>query len=186
MTNWNHYLHYNNACGHQILQGGHLPWGASIHKVIITWPCKITWQAKTITSSLQQCLWPPNFSGWWLNLQELLPIKSWSCGLARSFDRLKPLYLHRNYAMTIKLGRVVTSWGSPTHKVTWSFNHVVLQDHLSNQNILFPPLQSLWPPNLAVWWHTMRITYRQSHVILQLHGLMRSHNKLNTLHFQLH
>ena len=30
------YLHYHNAYGHQIWQGGDLPWGAPIHK--ITWP----------------------------------------------------------------------------------------------------------------------------------------------------
>ena len=29
------------------------------------WSCKITWQTKTITSPLPQCLWRLNLAGWW-------------------------------------------------------------------------------------------------------------------------
>ena len=38
-----------------------------------------------------------------------------------------PQYL----AMTTKLGQL--HWGAPSRKVTWSFNHVVLWDHVTNQ-----------------------------------------------------
>ena len=37
---------------------------------IITWSCKITWLTKNI-STLTQCLWPKNLTGW-----RLLPILS--------------------------------------------------------------------------------------------------------------
>ena len=32
------------------------------HDSLITWSCKIIWKTKIITSSLLQCLWPPNLT----------------------------------------------------------------------------------------------------------------------------
>ena len=39
------------------------------HNPLITKSCKIKWQTKTITSSMPQCLWPPNLARWWLSLK---------------------------------------------------------------------------------------------------------------------
>ena len=33
---------------------------------LTAWSCKITWQTKTITFPLPQCLWRLNLAGWWL------------------------------------------------------------------------------------------------------------------------
>ena len=44
--------------------------------------------------------------------------------------------------------------GAPSHVVPWPFNYVALWYHMSN--ILSPLPQCLWPPNLALWWYTMR------------------------------
>ena len=33
---------------------------------LTAWSCKITWQTKTITFPLPQCLWWLNLAGWWL------------------------------------------------------------------------------------------------------------------------
>ena len=59
----------------------------------------------------------------------------WSRHLSRSRDKLKPLYLHKNYAyghQTWQDGDL--PWRVPTHKVTWLFDHVVLRDHLASSN----------------------------------------------------
>ena len=50
------------------------------HDPLITWSC-ITWQTKTIISSLPQYLWPLNLAGLWLIMREFYP---WSCTNLRS------------------------------------------------------------------------------------------------------
>ena len=88
---------------------------------LITWSCEILWQTKTITYLIPQWLWPPNLAGWWLTLT------LWSHGLARLWDQLKPLYLHKHCLLPPNVFQVDNlSWGSPTRKVTWSFKHMVL------------------------------------------------------------
>ena len=49
-------LYYQSGYGHQAWQDGNLPWQAPTHKPLykieyplITWPCEITWQTRTIT-----------------------------------------------------------------------------------------------------------------------------------------
>ena len=60
--------------------------------------------------------------------------------------------------MVIKLSSVLTYHEELhlTHKVTYPFDHVVLWDHETNQNHLFPLLQCLLPPKLVGWWHYLR------------------------------
>ena len=67
------------------------------HDPFIIWSCEMKWQTKTITSSLQQCLWPPILTGSWLILSKSYPqsySNLWPRGFARFHGRLKPLYLH--------------------------------------------------------------------------------------------
>ena len=46
---------------------GLLPIKSHDHLVIRSW--EITWQSKSIISSLPLCLWPPKFLKWWLTLR---------------------------------------------------------------------------------------------------------------------
>ena len=43
------------------------------HGPFIIWSCEMKWQSKTITSPLQQCLWPPILTGSWLTLSNSYP-----------------------------------------------------------------------------------------------------------------
>ena len=115
-----------------------LHWWTLAQKV--TWPfdyasSDIAWQSKTIISPLQQCLWQPNFVGWWLILRGSYLCYStlWSHGLARSRDKMKPFYLyyHNVYGHQTRQGCDLP-WRTPTHKGTSSFDHVVLQDLVIN------------------------------------------------------
>ena len=94
------------------------------HDPLITWPCKITWQAKTSTSLLSQCWWTLNLAIW------LLVLKSshrssysnlQSRSLARSREKLKPLYLcyHTAYSHQTWQGYDLP-WGVSTNKDTFS------------------------------------------------------------------
>ena len=57
---------------------------------MIIWSCKITWQIKTIISSLPQCLWLPYLAGWWITLSGFYRFSH-----ARSRHKLKTyLYYH--------------------------------------------------------------------------------------------
>ena len=99
------------------------------YNALITWSCKVMWQAKTIISLLPDCLWPPNFAGWYLTLTGFYPqshVNLWSRGLERSWDKL-------NYISTItvpmatSLGRMVTYFEqlltikSFNPLITWSY-----------------------------------------------------------------
>ena len=63
----------------------------------IAWSCEIVWQIKSIISSVQQCLWPPDLAGWWLILRGSYRYSHmifWLCGLAWSHDQLKTFYFY--------------------------------------------------------------------------------------------
>ena len=100
------------------------------HKPLITWSCKIVRKAKTIISSLAQCLWPPNLAGWWLTLMDSclwIPTTLWSRGLVKLRENLKSLYLHYHSAyvhQTRQDGDL--PWLSFTHKSKLPCNHLVL------------------------------------------------------------
>ena len=102
----------------------------------VTWSCEITWQTKSIVCSLQQCLWAPILARWWLTLRGSYlwtHMDLQSHGLARSRDKLKPLYLYyqNGYSQeTWQDGDI--SWGALTHKVIWLSDHVVLQDQVTS------------------------------------------------------
>ena len=84
----------------------------------------------------------------------------WSYSLARSSDKLKPLYLHflNTYGhQTWWFGDL--SWGAPIQLVLWPFNHVVLLYHVPKQKHL---PQYLWPTNFAGWWNATKSFYLQS------------------------
>ena len=58
----------------------------------------------------------------------------WSDGLARSRDKLEPLYLHycSVYGYQNCWEDSDLPWGAPNHKITWLFDHVVLRYYLAN------------------------------------------------------
>ena len=127
------------AYGQQTLQGGDLPQGAPTNKV--TWPFdhvafEFLWQIKTIISLLLQCLRPTNLAGWWLTIRASYPsshMTLWERVFTRSRDKLKPSHLHYHKAydhQTWQDGYL--PWRSPTHKVTWPFGPVALEDHVKN------------------------------------------------------
>ena len=92
--------------------------------------CEITWQTKIIITPLPQCLWSPKLVSWWLTMRVFQPScysTLWSCGLVRSRDKLKTLYLHYHNAYGHKTRQDdVLPWVTSTHEVTWPYNHVVL------------------------------------------------------------
>ena len=93
----------------------------------------ITWETKTIISPLSRCLWWANFGGWWLATRGLHPQSSMTLSsrcLVRSQDKLKPLYLQCN----IKWQCDDLPWGASIHKVQWAYYHVVLRNHVTNDN----------------------------------------------------
>ena len=99
------------------------------HDILIKWSYyKVISQTKIIISSIPQCLWPPNMAGWWVTLSGFHPYSystQWQRSLARSRDKLKPLYLHyySPYSHQTWQGDDI-SCGVPTQEVTWSFNYV--------------------------------------------------------------
>ena len=80
----------------------------------------------------------------------------WFCGLARSRDKLKPLYLHYLNAYDQQTGQVGDlPWGALIQIVTWHFNKVIFLDHVTKQKYIL--LLHLLPPNLAGWWNAMNL-----------------------------
>ena len=88
-------------------------------------------------SPLPECLWPLNMVGWRLTLMTFYP-KSFSTFWSRGFaaisrDKLKPLCLHFHSVFghqTWQHGDL--PWGAFTHKVTWPYDFVFLQDRIAN------------------------------------------------------
>ena len=108
----------------------------SNHSLIILWSCEITWQAKTIVSSLRRCLWLPLLLGWWLTLRGSNPqnhMMLWSRSLSKLSDKNHYVSTTRRVIAT-KISRMVTyldglliirSHGSLftwSFKITWQTN----------------------------------------------------------------
>ena len=68
---------------------------------------------------------------------EILYVQAWPICFRRSssgilaFSQWKHLHYHNAYGHQTWQGDD-TQWRTPTHKITWSFNHVVLWGHLKN------------------------------------------------------
>ena len=109
-------------------QDGDFPWRAPSDKLawpLVTWSFEITWQTKTNVFSLQQCELILKHS----YLRNYMALEPRS--LAKSRDKLKPLYLHYHNVysnQTWQDGDILC--GGCTHKVTRPFNHLVLWDHV--------------------------------------------------------
>ena len=101
---------------------------------------EITRQIKNVISSLLQCLWTSKLAVWGLRVGDLgfAPTKS---------HDLRDL-----------------GWGLRvcTHKVTWSFNHLVLWWQI--KYVVFPLPRDQWSPNMTRWWFTVRDTHPASQV----------------------
>ena len=137
------HLEYRGAYGHQTCQDDNLLWWASVYKSYgprITWSCQITWQAKTTTYRLWECLYRYQACRMVTSLDGLTPMKShrslttWPC-LVRRREKLKSLYLHYHNAygdQTWQEGNL--PWKVPVFKFKWAFGHEVLWDHVTNWN----------------------------------------------------
>ena len=80
------------------------------HDPLITWSCEITWKSNITISPLPQSLYLPNLARWRLVMRDFYSCYSilWSCGLARSGNKLKLLYLHYHSILATKFGRMET------------------------------------------------------------------------------
>ena len=131
-----------------------------------TWSYKITWQTKNIGSPLSQCLWSQKLARWWNTMKSLHSqnhMTLWSSGLARSGNKLARCLC----PTTWQDGDL--PWGTSIHKITWFFNHIVMQDYVTLQNIsplsqcIWALSQCIWPPNLTGCWHKMRSHHLSSY-----------------------
>ena len=66
---------------------------------LITRPSKITWQIKTIISSLLQCLWPPSLAGSWHIITNLVHLQ-------KSYERFQPLELNDLTLVTWQIDKI--------------------------------------------------------------------------------
>ena len=106
---------------------------------------------------------PGNLASWWLAMMGFHPCYSsfWSCSLARSRDKLKPLYLHYNNIYGHKARQDGYSHLDSLlpiklydHIITW-FCEITWQ----TKNIVSPLPQCLWSQKLAGWWLTLSDFY---------------------------
>ena len=125
---------------------------------MITWYSEITWQTKTITSSLPQYLWLPSLGRCWLTLRHPY-LKSQkaleSRDLVISCDKLKTYFHYPNTYDHQAWRDCDLPWGAPTHKVIWPLDQLFLRDPLKNEKHI-PQLQCLLPPDLAECWLSLR------------------------------
>ena len=64
--------------------------------------------------------------------------QSWSMWSSEDEWQIENIYLTNTLPMATKLGRVMTyRGGAPSHKATWPFNHVILQDHVENKKMFY-------------------------------------------------
>ena len=134
----------------------HSPW--------TTWSCEITRQTKIIMSPLPQRLWPQIFGRMVTYLEQLLAIKShdhiitWSCEITwQTKIVVYPLPQNVCDYQTWQGGDIQR--GGSFHKLTRSFDHVVLQGHVNIRqikNIKSDLSQYLFLPNLSERWFTVR------------------------------
>ena len=95
---------------------------------LITWLWKVTWQTKITIPPTKVWWMVTSLRGFYLQGHMTL----WSCGLARSCDKLKPLCLHYHIAFghqTWQDGDLF--WAAFTHQ---PFGQRVLQDQMTNQS----------------------------------------------------
>ena len=127
------------------------------HDSLITWSCEITWWIIIIISLLPQCLWPQNLVRVVTYLERLLPIKShdyiFKCSCEITWQTKIIIHL---LSQCLYLPKLAVSFHKRVsfHKLTKSFDHVVLQRHVKYR-----------PPNLAKWLHAMRSFSPTDHLI---------------------
>ena len=128
------------------------------HDPLITWPCEITWQTKTIISQLPQCQCPPNLTRWWLTRWAPTHNVTRLFGLVVFRDHMtnwNHYISNTTMPMSDKFGRLVTDLEGlvrimlPDPFVTWSCK-IMWQ----TKTIISPPPQCLWLLNMAGWWLT--------------------------------
>ena len=102
------------------------------HDLLITWSCDITWQAKTIISSLSQHTTKIGRMVTYLEGHTMLQ----SRGFAKSFDKRKSLYVYYQSTygyQTWQNGDIL--WEASNHKVILRFDHVLFQSHVIEKSL---------------------------------------------------
>ena len=127
---------------------------------LAVWSSKITSQTKSIIPPLQQCLSPPNLTGWWLTLRGSYYQVTWPFNIVLLRDHVTNLN-HYISTTTIpgatKPNRMVTYLEEPPakkshdHFLTWSCKIT-----LKIKYIISPLIQGLWLTNMARWLYIMR------------------------------
>ena len=132
------YLRYHGVFHQQTWQGMTYLEGLLFlksHDPLITWSCKITWQANHSISTTTIPMVAKRGSV--VNyLKRLLPIKSnglWVTWFSGITWQIKNFYLHCHGAYCYLTWQDnYLPWGTPSHEVTWSLDHEILQNHVAN------------------------------------------------------
>ena len=105
----------------------------------------------------------------------------------KSWDKLKSFYLHYRSAynhQTWQDGNFV--WWASAYKVTWPFDEVFLQDHMTNQNLYISTTTVPMATKLRTMVTYLEGSYPLSDILLWSRGLARSHDKPKPLYFYYH
>ena len=98
--------------------------------------------------------------------------------LPRSRDKkthCRQLYLPYQRAYSHKTSHNETLlWWAPTYTFNWSFDHVVLQDHVINEKHYIFNTTVPMAPNLVGWWFTLRGSYSCSYLANELRDELKT------------
>ena len=110
------------------------------------------------------------------------PLITWSWEIAW---QTKTIYLHYHNAYGQKAWQDgVLPWATSTHKVTWPYNHVVLQDHVTNWKHIFSTMSMATKPGRIVTYLEWVLPIKsRDH---KSRGLAKSRAKLITLYIHYH
>ena len=102
---------------------------------LMTGPCEITWQTKTIISPIPQSMATKlrrmvSYLNWLQAIKLLDPLITWSCQIKSQTKTIISQLLQCENHQTRQLGDL--HWGAPVVIVTWTFDRVVLLDPITN------------------------------------------------------
>ena len=80
-------------------------WPIKPNNLLDMWPCRVTWQIKTIKCQVWQCLWSRTCQDGDIPTNNMLLS---SRAIVRSHDKLNKLYIQLQVTYGTKLGKVVT------------------------------------------------------------------------------
>ena len=171
--------------------GGHLQWGAPTYKVTWLSDYVILWQLRSLflhyqSAFDQQYRRDGNLPGW--NPTHKV---TWPFYHVIFRDNVAK----RNHYISTTTVPIATKFGSMMGLLLEGLLNVKSHDSLitwfceipwQTKNVVFPILQCLVSPNLVGWWHKLRSSYPESHLMLWTRGLARLRWKQKPLylHYQ--